>query len=178
MITTETAFPTTRWHMAFLEPDLYHTGVHSIDLDALQAIGIDTLLVDLDNTLLPRDTNEVPEDLRVWAIGLRTRGFRVCLVSNNWHERVKAVADELGFELVAKAVKPLPFAFLAALRKLGSSRDRAAVVGDQLFTDVLGGKGLGMKTVLVVPLTQSDLPHTLVLRKLEGLVLAGRRPLP
>jgi predicted HAD superfamily phosphohydrolase YqeG len=83
--------------MALLSPDLYLTDVHAIDLDALRADGIDTLLVDLDNTLLPRDTNEIPDDLKTWALGLRSRGFLVCLVSNNWHERVKRVADELEF---------------------------------------------------------------------------------
>jgi hypothetical protein len=47
-----------------------------------------------------------------------------------------------------------------------------------LFTDVLGGKLLGMKTVLVRPLSSSDLPHTLLLRRLERAILAGREPLP
>jgi len=136
------------------------------------------MLVDLDNTLLPRDTNEVPDDLRAWASDLRAKGFKVCLVSNNWHERVKTVAEELGFDLVAKAVKPLPFAFLRALSKASSTRRQAVVVGDQLFTDVLGGKMLGMTTVLVEPLSATDLPHTLLLRRLERLVLAGRVPLP
>ena len=120
----------------------------------------------------------MPGELREWVRDLADRGFRVCLVSNNWHERVSTVAEELGFELVAKAVKPLPFAFLRALSKLGSTRRSSVVVGDQLFTDVLGGKLLGMRTVLVLPLSTYDLPHTLMLRKLERLVLAGRQPLP
>lgn len=161
-----------------LSPDYYLTSVHGIDLEELGSLGVDTLLVDLDNTLLPRDTNEVPQDLRAWAARLDQRGFKVCLVSNNWHERVNTVAGELGFELVAKAVKPLPFAFLRALKKIGSRRANSAVVGDQLFTDVLGGKLLGMKTVMVVPLSESDLPHTLILRRLEKVLLAGRAPLP
>lgn len=159
-------------------PDLYYTDVHAIDLDDLSSRGIDTLLVDLDNTLLPRDTNVVPDELKRWSATLAERGFRVCLVSNNWHERVHAVAGELGFALVSKAVKPLPFAFLRAIAKLGASRKRAAVVGDQVFTDVLGGNLLGMRTILVVPLSETDLPHTLLLRRLERLVLAGRAPLP
>jgi len=161
-----------------LSPDYYLTNVHGIDLDALAGRGIDTLLVDLDNTLLPRDTNVVPEELRRWSQDLSHHGFKVCLVSNNWHERVSTVADELGFELVDKAVKPLPFAFLRALKKLGSTRRSSAVVGDQLFTDVLGGKLLGMTTVLVAPLSETDLPHTLLLRRLERIALAGRKPLP
>lgn len=161
-----------------LSPDYYLRSVHDIDLDELRARGIDTMLVDLDNTLLPRDNNEVPDDLRAWTEDLKGHGFRVCLVSNNWHERVHAVASELGFELVSKAVKPLPFAFMRALSKMSSTRKRAVVVGDQLFTDVLGGKLLGMATVLVEPLSATDLPHTLLLRKLERVVLAGRQPLP
>lgn len=161
-----------------LSPDLYYRAVRSIDLDELTRSGIDTLLVDLDNTLLPRDTNVVPDELRSWAHTLAERGFRVCLVSNNWHDRVHVVASELGFSLVSKAVKPLPFAFLRALSILGSSRARAAVVGDQLFTDVLGGKLLGMRTILVFPLSETDLPHTLLLRRIESRLLAGREPLP
>lgn len=159
-----------------LQPTLYYHSVHSIDLEELKRQGVDTLLVDLDNTLLPRDTNVVPTELHTWAQSLKEQGFTVCLVSNNWHERVFGVATELGFELVAKAIKPLPFAFLIALRKVGSIRKRSAVIGDQLFTDVLGGNLLGMRTVLVTPLSSRDLPHTLLLRRIERMILAGRQP--
>jgi HAD superfamily phosphatase (TIGR01668 family) len=161
-----------------LSPDYYLRSVNDIDLGELRKRGVDTLLVDLDNTLLPRDSSVVPDSAKRWARSLSAEGFKVCLVSNNWHERVSEVADELGIELVAKAVKPLPFAFLRALGKLGSSRSRAAVVGDQLFTDVVGGKLLGMVTVMVLPLSESDLPHTLALRRIERVLLAGRQPLP
>lgn len=160
-----------------LRPDLYFTSVHAIDLDDLRRRGVRHLLVDLDNTLLPRDTNVVPDDLREWARLVGREGFSVCLVSNNWHERVKAVADELGFGLVPKALKPLPFAFRKALRVLGGEPGEAAVVGDQVFTDILGGNLAGMTTVLVEPLSTTDLPHTLVLRLIERRVLADREPL-
>lgn len=161
-----------------LSPDYYLRTVSDIDLDELKARGVDTLLVDLDNTLLPRDGSDIPEIARAWSQSLGEEGFTICLVSNNWHERVSTVAHELGIQLVAKAVKPLPFAFLKALRKVGSTRKRAAVVGDQMFTDVLGGKLLGMVTIMVLPLSASDLPHTLALRRVEQVLLAGRQPLP
>lgn len=159
-----------------LTPDLYLHSVLEIDLDALKARGVDTLLVDLDNTLLPRDSDAIPADIVAWSKALRADGFTVCLVSNNWHERVHAVARELGFSLVAKAVKPLPFAFLRALKLVVSTRGRTAIVGDQLFTDVLGGKLLGIMTIMVLPLSASDLPHTLLLRRVERVLLAGRQP--
>jgi uncharacterized protein len=159
-----------------LTPDLYLRSVHDIDLDALRAEGIQTLLMDLDNTLLPRDGTAVPDALVAWAASLRESGISVVLVSNNWHERVHSVAEELGFKLVAKAVKPLPFAFLRALSLAGVTRKQAAIVGDQMFTDVLGGKLLGIKTIMVLPLSTSDLPHTLLLRHIEKVLLAGRQP--
>jgi HAD superfamily phosphatase (TIGR01668 family) len=159
-------------------PDYYLRSVIDIDVDTLRARGVDTLLVDLDNTLLPRDRGEMPEDVRAWVLSLRDEGFKVCLVSNNWHERVATVANDLGIGLVAKAVKPLPFAFLRALRMLGSRRTNAAVIGDQMFTDVVGGNILGMVTIMVLPQSQSDLPHTLALRRVERILLAGRQPLP
>jgi len=162
--------------MALLSPDLYYSSVHAIDLDALARSGVRVLLLDLDNTLLPRDTNVVPDELKAWATGLRERGFSVCLVSNNWHERVHHVASELGFDLVDKAIKPLPFAFRRALRLENAKASEAAVIGDQLFTDILGGNMLGMRTILVAPLSATDLPHTLVLRRLEALVLKRRVP--
>ncbi len=164
--------------MGLFTPDIYHVDVHSIDLSLLKEQGIEVLLIDLDNTLLPRDKDDIPDELRAWAHALADQGFKVCLVSNNWHEKVQRVAGELDMELVAKAIKPLPFAFLRALGKIGASRKHAAVVGDQLFTDVLGGSLLGMTTILVSPLSASDLPHTLFLRHLEARILAGRKPLP
>jgi putative phosphatase len=161
-----------------LNPDQYLRSVHDIDLDALKAQGVEVLLMDLDNTLLPRDSSIIPDDLVAWAASLRDHGLRVCLVSNNWHERVHEVAEELGFKLVAKAVKPLPFAFWRAMRLMEATRKTCVVVGDQIFTDVLGGKLLGVKTIMVLPLSASDLPHTLLLRRVERLLLAGRQPRP
>ena len=86
------------------------------------------------------------------------------------------MASELGFDLVDKAIKPLPFAFRQALRLENAKASETCVIGDQLFTDILGGNMLGMRTILVAPLSATDLPHTLLLRRLEALVLKVRVP--
>jgi len=164
--------------MKVLLPDVYVSSVLRIDLGALKDAGIDTLLIDLDNTLLPRDSADAHADIIEWLRLVEDSGFSVCLVSNNWHSYAVRMAERLGVKIVAKAIKPLPFAFRSALSKLHSDPGRAAVIGDQIFTDILGGNLLGMRTVLVSPLSVRDLPHTLLLRRLEGLVLAGREPLP
>ncbi|MCE5202690.1 MAG: YqeG family HAD IIIA-type phosphatase [Coriobacteriales bacterium] len=158
-----------------LQPDESWHDVCDIDLDALRRQGIIGILLDLDNTLLPRDTNVVPDRMAEWVDVVKRHDMAVCFLSNNWHERVCAVARELGYPVVAKAVKPLPFAFWRALGVLGLPAERCAVVGDQLFTDVLGGNLVGCHTILVDPLSSTDLPHTLVLRRLESLIMGRSR---
>jgi HAD superfamily phosphatase (TIGR01668 family) len=163
--------------MGLLVPDEYVTDIHAIDLDALAGEGVRALLVDLDNTLTPRNSDTIPGETVEWAARVRDAGFAVCLVSNNWHERVAMIAGALGFELVTKSLKPFPFAFHKAFRLLGVDAAASAVVGDQIFTDILGGNLVGAKTVLVEPLAGGgDLPHTMLLRRLEARILSGREP--
>ncbi len=135
--------------MRVVSPALYYRDVFSIDLEALASSGIDTLLVDIDNTVVPRDTGAIESRFEAWFEELRSRGFGVCLVSNNWHDHVKRIAESFGVQMVPKALKPLPFGFLRGARLLGSHAGRTAVIGDQVFTDILGGNMLGMTTVLV-----------------------------
>jgi HAD superfamily phosphatase (TIGR01668 family) len=161
-----------------LRPDLYCRAVTDIDVDDLVRRGITALLIDLDNTLVPRNTIDAAPDVRAWMTLVRERGLKICIVSNNWHERVMDAEDSLGVPVVGKSTKPLPGGFRRGLRLLGATSSKAAVIGDQIFTDVLGGNLVGATTILVTPLVGgSDLPHTKVLRALERLVLAGRDPL-
>jgi uncharacterized protein len=164
--------------MPVFSPTFFYRGVTDIDLEALRKAGVDTLLIDIDNTILPRDTGEMVEELSEWSKALLGHGFKVCLVSNNWHAHVKRIADALGLCMVPRALKPLPFGFYQAVRLLGSKRKNTAVIGDQMFTDILGGNLLGMTTVLVLPLSESDLPHTLMLRRIQRWLMGTRQPLP
>ena len=163
--------------MSFLKPDRYFSRISRIDIryDLLNC-GFKAVLMDIDNTILTRDTHEVPRDVALWLTKARESGLAFCLVSNNWHKEVYGLAESLDLPIVAKAVKPLPPAFLMALRKLGARRAETVVIGDQLVTDVLGAHFLGMKAYLLQPLVEQDLPHTLLLRNFERLVMGKREP--
>jgi uncharacterized protein len=163
--------------VGMLSPDFYYSSVTAIDLALLGQAGVRHLLMDLDNTLMPRDRSEIPAEIRVWIDSLPDYGMDACLVSNNWHAHVQDIADHIGLPIVAKSLKPFPPAFRKGLGVVGGTPDTTAVVGDQVFTDILGGNLLGMTTVLVTPQSASDLPHTLLLRRAERIVLAGREPL-
>jgi len=139
----------------------------------LVAQGVRGLIVDLDNTLVPRYESEPSDQLKDWLRGVSDAGLGVVIVSNNWTSRVGAIADELGVAVVKGAGKPLAKAFRQGMRVLGTRPEETAVIGDQLFTDVLGGNRLGLHTVLVVPLSEHEMVHTRILRKLEIRVLGA-----
>lgn len=162
--------------MGFLTPSRYVADVTVVDLVEQRRAGKRALLLDRDNTIVPRDTKVVPNEVARWLRQARDLGFALCFVSNNWARNVAPDAEAFGAALVSRAAKPLPFALWHALRKLGVGRDEALLLGDQVFTDLLGGKLAGIDTVLVRPQAEVDLAHTLVLRKFEARVLDGLEP--
>lgn len=163
--------------MAFFQPERYFSRLSRIDIDGdLLARGFTHVLLDVDNTILTRDTSEVPRDVGMWLARARDAGISFCLLSNNWHGTVRELAATLGLPIVDHAIKPLPPAFLMARGKIGGTREDTVVVGDQLVTDVLGAHFLGMCAYMLAPLVETDLPHTLILRNFERLVMGDRRP--
>lgn len=165
--------------MGFLEPERYFSRISHIDVERdLLALGLRHALLDIDNTILARDTHAVPRDVAVWLAKARTAGVGFCLVSNNWHDSVLELAAELDLPIVAKAMKPLPHGFMLGMRKLKAKSASTVVIGDQLSTDVLGAHVLGLTAYMLQPLAQQDLRHTLLLRNVECAILGDREPEP
>lgn len=163
--------------MAGLTPDRFFTRVTEIDVQAdMVDAGVRFVLLDLDNTLLTRDTHEVPADILAWLDEVRAAGIAACIVSNNWHHGAHEWAERLGLPIVSHAVKPLPFAYVVARRKIGARRRETLCIGDQMITDVWGGHLMGMRVFMVKPLVAADLKHTLMLRHLEKLIMGDLRP--
>ena len=154
-------------------PDHHADTLPEVSLDLLSEAGIRGIVVDLDNTVCAYRRPELAPGVAEWVSTARQRGFSLVLVSNNFSERVASVGAQLNIPVVPNALKPLPFAFLRALKLLGTPRGATIVIGDQLFTDVLGAKLLGLRAILTKPLVEKDFPLTRVLRFLER-TLAGR----
>lgn len=153
-----------------LRPDGHAASLTDVDPERLWEHGWRGIVLDLDNTCSAYHKPELADGVAAWVGRARDRGFRIVMVSNNFSERVAAAGLELGVPSVPNALKPLPFGFLRALRLLGTPRRATVVIGDQLFTDVLGAKLLGLKTVLTEPIVPHDFPLTRVLRFLERFV--------
>ena len=157
-----------------IRPDGFATRLRDVSLDDLGAAGFHGIIVDLDNTLVAYGQDHLAEEDVAWVAAARARGFAICLVSNNFTGRVTRVGHQLGVPAISSALKPLPRGFAAALRTLGTAKERTVVVGDQLFTDVLGAKFLGLHTILIEPIVAKDWLGTRILRLLER-VLLGRK---
>ncbi len=162
--------------MDSFRPDAYALTLADVDRAALWSAGIRGLVLDLDNTCCAYHQPELAPGVAEWVRAARADGFAMVLLSNNFAERVAAVAAALGVPAVPNALKPLPFGFLRAVRLLGIPRRAACVIGDQLFTDVLGAKLLGCHAILTDPLVAVDFPLTRVLRFLERVFFARRAP--
>ena len=163
--------------MPFLEPERFFSRLSRIDIDKdILACGYENILLDIDNTLLTRDTHEVPRDIALWLGRARDKGINFCLLTNNWHEGVHELAKRLDLPIVSHAIKPLPPAYFMALRKLKAKRGNTLAIGDQLITDVIGAHCMGIAVYLVCPLVEADLKHTLILRNLEKVLIGHLQP--
>ncbi|PKM83469.1 MAG: YqeG family HAD IIIA-type phosphatase [Firmicutes bacterium HGW-Firmicutes-13] len=152
-------------------PNVYLKSIYDLDLDKLKKNGIKGIITDLDNTLIAWNQNQMIPKLDQWFNELKKENFKICIVSNNSQERVNLFADSLNIPAIPKAEKPRRKAFRLALQELKIMPHEGAVIGDQVFTDVLGGNRMGLFTVLVLPVSEHEFIGTKFVRKVERHVL-------
>lgn len=157
--------------LKLLVPLMVVNTLYDINLTELKQRGICGIAFDLDNTIIPWNSSDISPEVLVWLNNLATQGFKLCLVSNNSKERVRKIAEQCGAPFVAQALKPTRSGFRQAAQMMGVSPATVAVVGDQLFTDILGGNRLGMVTIWVKPLTSKEFVGTKITRQFEKLAV-------
>lgn len=153
-----------RWHA-----DRVAGGIAEIDPQELRAEGIDGAIVDLDNTLVGYREQKLAEAEASWMVRARDAGLKVAIVSNNATSWAIDIARDLGVPAITRARKPLPGGFRRAFEVLEITRERAVVIGDQYFTDVLGAKLCGVSVILIPPLGGRDPWNTRPLRLIARL---------
>lgn len=153
-------------------PDIRIETVEQLTGERLEELAVDALLLDVDCTLCRYQQEEIPGPAAGWIHDVQQGGWRVCLVSNGRSNRIARLAEQLGVPFVAGALKPFPFGCRRAVQKLAVAPEKTAMVGDQLFADVVAARWIGMKTVLVRPIQPEDEPwFTRLKRPLERWVL-------
>ncbi len=160
--------------MKFIKPDISVDKLSEIDLSRLYERGIRCALIDLDNTISPWRTDNITKDARAFIENCRTIGIVPVLFTNARESRAREAAWKAGISYYARTRKPLPFRYRAAISELGFLSAQVMTVGDQIFTDVLGGNLSGCVTVLTSPLSPVEFAGTRFLRFMEKWV-AGRK---
>ncbi len=153
-----------------LYPNAHFNNVREITINFLQNNKINALILDVDNTLIDYDKNLSPDTVE-WAENLKKNKIKLYILSNtNKKEKVKAVANKLHIEYVYFAKKPMKTGFKKVQKILNEDPQNIGVVGDQIFTDVVGGNRCKMFTILVEPIAEKDIWITLIKRPIENAI--------
>ena len=158
-------------------PNLYIDSVARLRPERLAELGLDALLLDVDCTLKEYRSAEVTPEARRWLDDMRAAGIGLCLVSNGRGRRIGRFAEPLGLPFVSLACKPLPFGCWRAIRKMNFRSERTAMVGDQIFTDIMAARLAGIFSIRVEPMSPQQEPwFTRMKRPLENF-LSGKTKL-
>ncbi|MEA1952706.1 MAG: YqeG family HAD IIIA-type phosphatase [Planctomycetota bacterium] len=162
--------------MSIFSPNLAVESVLDLSRERLLELGLDTLLLDVDCTLKEYRSESVSPAIRDWLDELRAAGVGLCLVSNGRGKRIGRLAESLDMPYIAGACKPLPFGLNSAIRKMDFDRTRTAMVGDQIFADIMAARLAGIFSILVEPISPEQEPwFTRAKRPLERWLAGGRR---
>lgn len=133
----------------------------------LKANKIKALILDLDNTLTTHN-NPIPRDnIKQWLDIMKKSEIKMMIVSNNKPHRVKPFSEVLGLPFVPNGKKPLTFGFTQAIKELGVNKKNVLIIGDQIFTDILGANLKGCKSAFVFPMEYETGFWFRVKRKIE-----------
>ena len=153
------------------KPNIKLDRVTDITLELLKQYNITSLILDVDNTLSTHHGQVLTEGLREWLKKMNENGIKMTVLSNSNAKRLEPFAKKIGLQYISLGLKPLPFGYLRALKRLGSKKNNTAIVGDQIFTDVLGGNAVGLKTVLLTPIKPETSLRFRMKRKVEAFLI-------
>jgi HAD superfamily phosphatase (TIGR01668 family) len=148
-------------------PDMYQKSIYHIDYDKLKEDGIKCLLFDLDNTCVPFKDKEPNKKLKDLFDTLKDMDFKVIIYSNATKKRLTPFKNELGVDCSASSRKPSKKKLLKILKMFKYDLSDVVIIGDQLYTDILCGNRVGIKTILVNPMSKDDLIFTKLFRFFE-----------
>ena len=153
--------------MSVFRPQYIFEKTTKITPEFLKEIGITNLLLDVDNTLTTHDNPDPSPGIPQWIEQMKAAGIKMVIISNNNKERVKPFAAKLGLPFTSMSCKPLPYGYMKGMKILGSNRHNTAMVGDQIFTDVMGANLTGMKCLMVLAIQAEESAGFKFKRKIE-----------
>ena len=149
--------------------------IYKVSHSKLSELGINCLLIDVDGTLLSRNSNIIPNKVKNW-INKSKETFDLYLISNNPSEkRIYKIGKELGIKYKSRALKPRIKKTLEVINNFNIDKNNIAIIGDRIFTDIIVGNRCRVKTILIQRLNKKGIPLkfnlTLFLEKFFSLFL-------
>ncbi len=135
--------------MFILFPHAIFHRITDIPFEFFKEKGINTLILDVDNTLTTHDNPVPAQGVIPWLRDAEKEGLKLIILSNNSEERVIPFARLLSLDFEAHGRKPLSDGFERIVKRLGKKPCECCLIGDQLFTDILGGRLFGIYCILV-----------------------------
>ena len=135
--------------------------IYEITPEFLREQGIELLLMDLDNTLSPYIVDDATDELKAWIEDLKQGGIEPFIFSNNKGDRPAMFAEQLNVEFVKLAKKPRQGMLHTVLEQKGKTPAQTAIIGDQIYTDVLCGAIGGLYSIVVRPILLHNPLHAL-----------------
>lgn len=120
--------------------------------ELLNKLGVKLLMLDFDNTIVPYTTNVPTGEMESWLKGMLASDIQLCVVSNSKRDRVVKFCGARGIPVITHSKKPFQKGIRRCKARFGLDMARTAMVGDQIYTDVLGGNRAGAKSILVTPI--------------------------
>lgn len=140
--------------MAFsLIPNVIVDSITDLTPELLLARGVKFLMMDFDNTIVPYTADIPTEKVEQWLVSMQGSAVTICMVSNSKRDRVRVFCEKRGIPCIQFAKKPFwRVGIKKALDRFEVDAKHAAMVGDQIYTDVLGGNCAGATSILVRPI--------------------------
>ena len=132
-----------------LLPRIIVTALPDITPELLEDHDIALLMLDFDNTIVPYTTNIPSESMEKWLKEMVSSNIQLCVVSNSKSDRVRVFCEKYGIACITHAKKPFVKGIRQCLEQFHIRPEQAALAGDQIFTDVLGGNCAGVTSILV-----------------------------
>ena len=134
--------------LSFLPRHIYPS-LTAIDPSRLASDGVRLLMLDFDNTIVPYTTNDPTDRMHDWLSRARDSELQICVVSNSKRGRVVEFCEKYGIDCITHAKKPFSRGILECLNRYETAPQQAALVGDQIYTDVLGANCTGVRSILI-----------------------------
>lgn len=153
------------------KPSKIYSRIEDVNLEELKNQDIEGIFLDVDNTLFDA-SSIITEAVDEWLKKAISMGFKLCILSNTHStKKVQLLRQRYNILGIPLASKPRQKGFNIARNLVDLPKDKLCIIGDQVFTDILGGNKFGIMTILVKPISNKEGIFTKIKRPFEKKVL-------